>query len=180
MNSEEWGLKISRKTYDANTPLTEFNKRFFQLLSTDGCLLKKELSSNSSNTKKFTGYIVMPDPSITSPYGGSYYYFGSIREIAIVNGGSGYTQGDYVNVVGGNSDARIYVSAVNASGVVTDCFVNMSGSGYEEGVGVSTTGGTGSGFTINIVSVTEDEPSIARPLNFTSGEKTYLIFENPL
>jgi hypothetical protein len=173
MSTNEWGFKISRQKYNASTHLSVLNKRFFQLLSTDGCLLQKELSSSSSSEKKFFGYTLTPDEDM-------YDYFGAIKEITIANGGSGYTPYDLVDVVGGDSNAKVYISEVNASGVATDCFINMRGSNYEKASGVATIGGGGSGFTINITSVTESESYRARPLNYLSGEVTYLIFENPL
>lgn len=171
--SANYGIKISRKGVNVMDALTANNKRFFQLISTDGCLLVKEHSNTPSNTNKFFGYILTPDSDFD-------YYFGSLKEIEIANAGSGYTVHDVVNVVGGNSNARVWINGVDAGGEVTKCYVNMAGSNYEKGENIATTGGSGSGFTINILNVTGREQARAHPLNFQVGEQTYVIFENPM
>lgn len=52
----DYGIKVSKEGVDAKAALTDANKKDFQLISTDKCLLKKESSSSSSNTNRFLGY----------------------------------------------------------------------------------------------------------------------------
>lgn len=70
-----------------------------------------------------------------------------------VAGGSGYVVGDILSVSGGDSNAQVWVSAVSG-GVVTEVSGFNSGSGYSVASPVSTTGGTGTGCTVNITAVT--------------------------
>lgn len=65
-------------------------------------------------------------------------------------GGTGYKIGDVLTVTGGS--AKVYVENVNA-GVVTSVSLYASSGGYTTGTGKATTGGSGSGCTINITSV---------------------------
>ena len=169
--AENYGVKIAKEGFDVKTFLSELNKKNFNILSTEDCLLRKELSATKSETNMFLGYVITPDSD-------TQYYFGTILAISIASGGTGYTQWDLVDVVGGDSNAKVYVSAVS-SGVVTDCFINLGGSGYEEAEDVATSGGTGSGFTIDITSITEGDARV-RPVNFSNGVKTYVNYENAM
>lgn len=171
--SANYGLKISKKGVNVKGALTPSTKRFFQMISTDGCLLKKETSSSSSNSNRFFGYILTPDSD-------NYDFFGSLLEIEIADGGSGYSLYNGVDVVGGDSNARVWINGVDGSGKVTSCYIGLRGSGYEVEDNVATTGGNGTGFTINILDVTAEESSRARPLNYGQGLAKYIIFENPM
>ena len=50
------GIKISKPGFDVKTPITEANKKNFQLLDTAGCLILKETSASPSNVNVFAGY----------------------------------------------------------------------------------------------------------------------------
>lgn len=52
----EYGIKISKPGVDVNTPMTDTNKKDFQLISTDGALIINTVSTTKDNTKKFLGY----------------------------------------------------------------------------------------------------------------------------
>ena len=67
-------------------------------------------------------------------------------------GGTGYTIGDILTISGGATNATVTVTSVNA-GVVTGITLTTGGSVYTTGVGKLTTGGTGNGATVEIVSV---------------------------
>lgn len=54
--AEDYGVKIAKQGFDVKTFLTELNKKNFNILSTEDTLLKKELSSTSSDTNMFLGY----------------------------------------------------------------------------------------------------------------------------
>ena len=171
--SNDYGVKIAKQGFDVKTFLTEFNKKNFNILSTEDCLLRKELSATSSETNMFLGYVLTPDND-------DYDYFGEILTIDIANGGSGYTAYDLVDVVGGSSDAKVYASVVDGSGTVTDCFINVRGTNYEVADDVATTGGDGTGFTIDITSIPSSTPTRIKPLNYARGLKIYVIYENEM
>lgn len=67
--------------------------------------------------------------------------------------GTGYAADEIVTVVGGNSNATLYIDAVDGSGAVLSYHNNTGGTGYSIATGASTTGGSGSGFKINITNV---------------------------
>ena len=50
------GIKIAKQGFDAKTPITEANKKNFQLLSTEQSLLQKEISDIPNDTFMFWGY----------------------------------------------------------------------------------------------------------------------------
>lgn len=57
--AENYGVKIAKEGFDVKTFLTEINKKNFNILSTEDCLLRKELSSTSSNDNMFLGYALV-------------------------------------------------------------------------------------------------------------------------
>ena len=67
--------------------------------------------------------------------------------------GTGYTVGDLLTVSTGGTLGRVYVEQVSAAGAVLAVSLYTCGSGYTVGTGRATTGGTGTGCTINITSV---------------------------
>lgn len=84
---------------------------------------------------------------------------GSVNPVPTA-GGSGYLVGDIVNVVeaarGANHRGQVRVDTIGGGGTVTGIsLVNVidGGYGYTTGVGKTTTGGTGSGLTIEITSI---------------------------
>lgn len=68
-------------------------------------------------------------------------------------GGTGYTMGDILNVTTGGTGGQVQVTGVSA-GVVT-AVANYAGGygGYTTGAGKVTTGGTGTGCTINVSAI---------------------------
>lgn len=66
-------------------------------------------------------------------------------------GGSGYTNGDTLTVLAGNNNATVTVYVTD--GVVDSVNFASGGADYSVGTGISTSGGTGSGCTIEITSV---------------------------
>ena len=169
--AEDYGIKIAKQGFDVKTFLTELNKKNFNILSTEDTLIRKELSATPSTTNFFLGYILTPDDD-------DEYYFGSVLAVEISNAGIGYEEYDYVEIVGGDGNAGVYISEVDGSGRATACYVRMGGMDYELGSNIATTGGLGSGFTVNITSVTLSDPSRVRPLNFGNGVPIYVIYEN--
>ena len=65
--------------------------------------------------------------------------------------GTGYTQGDILTVSGGTF-GRVYVESVSPVGEVLSVSLYTAGGGYSTGAGKATTGGTGTGCTIEITS----------------------------
>jgi hypothetical protein len=93
---------------------------------------------------------------------------GGILSFTIVNGGSGYAQDDIVTIDAGNQDATITIDQVINTIVGSGCTINIlaeniggciattltaNGTGYIDAIDVATTGGTGTGLTVD---VTED------------------------
>lgn len=77
-----------------------------------------------------------------------------VSTVAISNQGSGYAVGDELILAGGNSDAKVIVTAIDGSGVIRTTspggyYLQRRGSGYTTGT-VAVTGGTGSGATFTI------------------------------
>lgn len=68
-------------------------------------------------------------------------------------GGSGYTVGDILTIQTGNADAEVQVATVDGSGKVLTADIILSGTGYDVGINNATTGGTGSGCYIDILSI---------------------------
>jgi hypothetical protein len=76
--------------------------------------------------------------------------FISVLNPAPTAGGTGYVVGDILTITGGTATA--IVSTVS-SGVITAVSLVTTGSGYTSGTGKATTGGTGTGATLNITTV---------------------------
>jgi hypothetical protein len=76
---------------------------------------------------------------------------GSLQTISINNGGTGYTASDIGKVitVASGSAGRASITGVSSSGVITSLRLVDTGSGYTAGTAQATTGGTGSGLTVN-------------------------------
>lgn len=92
---------------------------------------------------------------------------GAILTFAVNAAGSGYANNDVATVSGGNGDATLKFTI---SGKTSFWTILNPGSGYSIASGVTTTGGSGSGLTININSVAPD-PGIYQ----TSGGTINLI-----
>lgn len=69
-------------------------------------------------------------------------------------GGSGYTAGDVLDVTTGGAGGKVQVSTVDGGGAVTAIAHYAGGfGGYTTGAGKATSGGTGTGCTVNITAV---------------------------
>jgi uncharacterized phage protein gp47/JayE len=93
---------------------------------------------------------------------------GGLANVTVASGGSGYVLNDSCVVTGGGGNAHVLVTGVVA-GVVTaiqPVYLTQLGTGYAPATGVTTTGGTGTGLTVNIVSV-------GPPDTFTSDDNIY-------
>jgi hypothetical protein len=66
--------------------------------------------------------------------------------------GAGYTQGDILDVSTDGTFGRVYVESVSPTGEVLSVSLYTAGGGYSTGAGKATTGGTGTGCTIEITS----------------------------
>ena len=97
-----------------------------------------------------------------------------IATVSITAAGTGYTIGDVLNI---GTDVGAYGGTVTVSsvyaGTVTGVTLTTGGSGYSTGAGHATTGGTGSGCTINVLTLTTETlaQAIARvnPLVYFCG-----------
>ncbi len=92
----------------------------------------------------------------------------SIATVSVTAAGTGYTVGDVLNI---GTDANAYGGTVTVAtvyaGTVTSVTVTTGGIGYSTGAGHATTGGSGTGCTINVVSLTTETlaQAIARVAN---------------
>jgi hypothetical protein len=68
-------------------------------------------------------------------------------------GGTGYVVGDILTVTTGGINGKVLVEATTTSGVVTQVSLFRAGSSYSTGTGKVTSGGTGTGCTINVTTV---------------------------
>lgn len=90
---------------------------------------------------------------------GSGYSSSAIRNVKTVtvgSGGTAYTVGDILTIVGGDSNATVTVLTVDGSGVVLTIELTDNGTGYVVGNNYTTTGGTGTGALINVTSVIDN------------------------
>lgn len=83
-----------------------------------------------------------------------------LLSVAVGAGGAGYTPGDILTLIGGIYPATVLVATILAGAVATVTIHNRGG-GYSVASGVPTTGGTGTGATIDIISVQGKTPSCA-------------------
>jgi hypothetical protein len=97
--------------------------------------------------------------------------YGIISGVTIVDGGSGYEDGDIVTISGDGSEAQAKVSSIKES-PISALTVNAIGHGYQLNTfaTIDNTGTGGSGF---IVKVTE----LANTYSVTSGANTYTVGE---
>ena len=81
----------------------------------------------------------------------------SIATVSVTAAGTGYVIGDILNI---GTDSGAYGGTVTVAtvyaGAVTSVTVTTGGIGYSTGAGHVTTGGTGTGCTINVVSLTAE------------------------
>jgi len=115
------------------------------------------------------GYYHVHDRAKVWPSG-----YGAILTVELVPtaGGSGYTLNDVLTVVQtGASGGTVTASAV-ADGVVTEITLTTGGTGYIADSGLATTGGTGTGCTIEIA--TSDYYLGKDPIQLTAGASAWL------
>jgi hypothetical protein len=85
----------------------------------------------------------------------------TIQSVVVNQPGSGtYQLGDIVAVnQGGATGGFIQVATMDANGNPSDLAVLSGGSGYQDAQGLSTTGGAGTGLTVNVTTVSRQGPS---------------------
>lgn len=88
--------------------------------------------------------------------------YASLYSVAVAAGGTGYVVGDVLTLAGGTA-GTVTVLTVGTGGVVTSVSILAEGSTYTVGV-KATTGGSGVGCTINVVTVTHGISIDANPL----------------
>lgn len=97
--------------------------------------------------------------------------YGIVSGVTIIDGGSGYEDGDIITITGDGSEAQAKVSSIKES-PISALTVNTIGHGYQLNTTatINNTGTGGSGF---IVKVTE----LANTYSVTSGANTYTLGE---
>ena len=103
-------------------------------------------------TNAGSDYDAASPPNITISNGGgtgataSVVVDGSVSEIAVTNGGSGYTSSPLVSIVGGGG-AGASATAIITKGVVSRILINNGGIGYTSQPSITIVGGGGQGAT---------------------------------
>lgn len=93
--------------------------------------------------------LLNPQFSIKAVYAGT--SASSLGSFTIAGGGASYVVGDVLTVVqGGASGGTVKVTSVGGGGAVTGLAFVTPGAGYAVATGLATSGGTGSGATVNI------------------------------
>jgi len=111
---------------------------------------------------------------------------GVATSLGITAGGANYEVNDVLTIVGGTTDCTLEVTAVDSNGAVTAILILTGGSGYTTGAGKLTTGGSGTGCTIEIVTAASPSSNTLTKRNVgiswqqagfstTSGEKKIMI-----
>ena len=101
-------------------------------------------------TNAGSAYDAASPPNITISNGGgtgataSVVVDGSVSEISVTNGGSGYTSSPLVSIVGGGG-AGAAATAIITKGVVSRILINSGGSGYTSQPAITIVGGGGVG-----------------------------------
>jgi Protein of unknown function (DUF3383) len=79
-----------------------------------------------------------------------------INTIAVGTGGTGYLVGDIVGIVQTSaSGGQATVAAISTGGVVTSLVLLNAGNGYTPATGLATSGGSGTGLTVNLTGTGE-------------------------
>ena len=84
----------------------------------------------------------------------------------------GYLTTDVVTVSGGGADATLSIDTVDANGKVLTFSVVNGGTGYSDATDVATTGGSGTGFTIDIVETVIDGTLTDAEVSLNTGGDT--------
>ncbi|GAB63115.1 MAG: hypothetical protein DWB56_06680 [Candidatus Jettenia sp.] len=85
-------------------------------------------------------------------------------------GGSGYVVGDILAITTGGTNGAAQVTTVDGGGAVTALILRDRGYGYTTGTGKATSGGTGTGCTVNITAVRTCADKAAGTLNLSTGK----------
>lgn len=78
---------------------------------------------------------------------------GNIRTVSVAAAGSGYSVGNILTIASGDGNATVSVATIGGGGTVTSVTITNNGTGYVTGSGYSTTGGGGTGCTINVLGI---------------------------
>ncbi len=98
-------------------------------------------------------------PTLTPQFSLKYLYIGNssggVANTSIAAGGTGYVVGDGITIATAGHNAVLTVRTIGAGGVVTGLnnSSNQPGTGYVVGSAFATTGGTGTGCTVNILTI---------------------------
>lgn len=83
--------------------------------------------------------------------------------------GTGYVVGDVLTITTGGTNGKVQVLAVDGGGAVTSLVLRSRGYGYTTGTGKVTSGGAGSGCTVNITAIGTCTNKAAGTLNLSTG-----------
>ena len=99
----------------------------------------------------------------------------SITSVGVTAGGTNYIVGDILTCNATGTNGKVIVTAIDPGGIVTAVQLIRGGSGYAVGTAKSTTGGTGTLCTLNIIAVgTTCLVTTAINHNFSIGDQVIL------
>ncbi len=101
----------------------------------------------------------------------------SLVQVTVANGGANYTLGNVLDVAGGTL-GRVWVTSLNGTSVGTIAVANP-GAFYSAGTNIPTTGGSGTGATINIVSTITGCCLATNPMAQSADRRILPICVNP-
>lgn len=141
----------------ANAPVTvggsinSFLEVTVQNTSTGDTASGDFIVSADNDTLGYAGHYV--DMGIEgSGFVGTPTALGIVKSVSVSAAGSGYTVGDVLTIIAGDSNATVTVATLSGNGVATVA-LGSSGSNYSIAGGLSTSGGTGSGAQMNVLSL---------------------------
>lgn len=143
----------------SNTSINIATKPSF---TANGVYYKKTVVAKYFTTDKLSDEIILTDSTANAT---AFFTNTSIQTATITNGGTGYTNGDILEVSGGGSTANAYATiTTNGSGVITGLNFTNVGLGFSTTPTstITTVGGSSATFTYTIGSLLRSRTSQAR------------------
>jgi hypothetical protein len=108
---------------------------------------------------------IIPNPNVT--------YDGGVSGLTLANGGQNYIVGDLLALPQGDGECQIQVNSVNGGAIVTLSIINP-GANYVVANNLAATGGSGTGATFNVTSISNPQPTSV--LQVTTYQRVWRTF----
>jgi hypothetical protein len=176
--TEYWNtteLKSSLLFVDGSSNIYEWSGGVATLLSASnatGVIGTLRITPSSGGS----GYLVNDVLSISSGTSGSATVTrivdGALQTVTIQSAGTSYTIGDVITVAEVGTGGTLTVTNVNGGGGITGFTLTTQGQNYGVVTNISTTGGTGSGFRVNITAINNGS---VNAINVTNPGSAYSV-----